>query len=105
MEEFVAASAEPGPARASEALHRSFALRDIADLVLGRYRRLRLATSTHLLTGEQDFVLPPAVLSGGERNAPLLRTESVPGVGHYLHEECPELIAAAALRLFESVEA
>lgn len=102
MEEFIAASAEPGSARAGEALHRAFALRDVAKLALGRYRRLRLSTPTHLLTGEKDFVLPPSVLGGGERNAASLRTEAVPGCGHYLHEERPERVALAAIELFET---
>ncbi|MFE4974522.1 alpha/beta fold hydrolase [Kitasatospora sp. NPDC056651] len=100
LEEFVAASAEPGAARAGEALHRAFALRDTAGLALGRYRRLRLTTPTRLLTGERDFVLPPGVLGGGERNATRLRVAGVPDAGHYLHEERPELVAAEALRLF-----
>ncbi|MDH6134188.1 pimeloyl-ACP methyl ester carboxylesterase [Kitasatospora sp. MAA4] len=102
LEEFVSSSAEPGAARAGEALHRAFALRDVASLALGRYRKLRLSTPTHLLTGEHDFVLPPSVLPGGERNADALRTTAVPGCGHYLHEERPEVVARAALELFET---
>ncbi|MFF8770070.1 alpha/beta fold hydrolase [Kitasatospora sp. NPDC015120] len=101
LEEFVAASAQAGAARAGEALHRSFAVRDVARLALGRYRGLRLSTPTHLLTGERDVVLPPSVLGGGERNASALRAEGVPGCGHYLHEERPELVARAAVSLFE----
>ncbi|MGW4897156.1 alpha/beta fold hydrolase [Kitasatospora sp. NPDC004240] len=100
LEEFTAAAAEPGAARAGEALHRAFALRDIPRLALGRYRRLRLTTPTHLLTGERDFVLPPGVLAGGGRNASALRTEAVPDSGHFLHEERPERVAEAARRLF-----
>ena len=101
LEEFVSSSAAPGSARAGEALHRAFALRDVAALALGRYRSLRLSTPTHLLTGEEDFVLPPAVLAGGERNADALHTTAVPRSGHYLHEEQPELVAAAAVALFD----
>ncbi|MFB7470641.1 alpha/beta fold hydrolase [Kitasatospora sp. NPDC056184] len=101
LEEFLAASSEPGAARAGEALHRAFALRDVSRLALGRYHRLRLDTPTHLITGERDFVLPPSVLGGGERNASALRVEGVPECGHYVHEERPELVAEAAVRLFE----
>ena len=99
-EEFIRSSAEPDRARAGEALHRAYALRDIAGLVLGRYKKLRLTTPTLILAGGKDFALPPSVLSGGDRYADDLRVEVVPGAGHYLHEERPDLVAKAARELF-----
>ncbi|MCP3818353.1 alpha/beta fold hydrolase [Streptomyces sp. A3M-1-3] len=93
VEEFVRSTGEPDRARAGEALHRAFALRDIARLLLGRYRRLRLTTPTVLLGGERDFVLPPGVLSGAGRHADALRIEVVEDCGHLLHEERPDLVA------------
>lgn len=100
MAEFVRSSAEPDRARAGEALHRAFALGDIAALLLGRFDKLRLSTPTVLMGGERDFMLPPSVLPGSERHADSLHTEVVPDCGHYLHEERPDLVAAAALALF-----
>ena len=100
MEEFIRSSAEPDRARAGEALHRWYALRDIAGLVLGRFKKLRLTTPTVILAGEKDFVLPPSALSGGERYAADLRIEVVPECGHYVHEERPELVAERARELF-----
>lgn len=100
MEEFVRSSAEPGRARAGEAMHREYALRDIAGLVLGRFKKLRLTTPTVILAGEKDFVLTPGVMTGSERHAAELRVEVVPGCGHFVHEERPELVVRTALELF-----
>lgn len=100
MAEFVRSSQEPDRARAAEALHRAFALRDIAKLLLGRYKKLRLTTPTVILAGEKDFMLPPSVLSADEHRAKDLRVEVVPECGHYLHEERPEVVAKAARKLF-----
>ena len=100
MNEFVRSSQEPDRARAGEALHRAFALRDIAKLVLGRYKKLRLTTPTVILAGERDFMLPPGVLSGAGGHADDLSVEVVAGCGHYLHEERPDLVAKTARELF-----
>ncbi|HET6636508.1 MAG TPA: alpha/beta hydrolase [Streptomyces sp.] len=100
MAEFVRSSAEPDRARAGEALHRAFALRDIAALLRGTFDSMRLTTPTVLLGGERDFMLPPSVLPGGERHADALTVEVVQRCGHYLHEERPELVAEHARKLF-----
>ncbi|MBN0044589.1 alpha/beta fold hydrolase [Streptomyces actuosus] len=75
-------------------------MRDVAKLVLGRYRKLRLTTPTVLLAGEQDFMLPPSVLTDAGRHADDLRVRVIPGCGHYLHLERPDLVAEAADDLF-----
>lgn len=100
MDEFVRSSQEPDRARAGEALHRAFAMRDIAMLLLGRFKKLRLTTPTVILGGERDFMLPPSVLTDAGRHASDLRVEVVPGCGHYLHEERPDLVASTAYELF-----
>ncbi|MFD9465728.1 alpha/beta fold hydrolase [Streptomyces sp. NPDC060027] len=100
MDEFVRSSQEPGRARAGEALHRAFAMRDIAKLLLGRYQKLRLTTPTVILAGERDFMLPPSVLTGAEGHADDLSVQVVAGCGHYLHEERPDLVAKSARDLF-----
>ncbi|MFI5797406.1 alpha/beta fold hydrolase [Streptomyces sp. NPDC051677] len=100
MDEFVRSSREPDRARAGEALHRAFALRDIARLVLGHYKKLRLSTPTVILAGERDFMLPPAVLTGAGGHASDLTVEVLAGCGHYVHEERPDLVAKAARELF-----
>jgi pimeloyl-ACP methyl ester carboxylesterase len=100
MNEFVRSSQEPDRARAGEALHRAFALRDIAKLVLGRYKKLRLTVPAVILAGERDFMLPPGVLADAARHASDLRVEVAAGCGHYVHEERPELVAKTARELF-----
>jgi pimeloyl-ACP methyl ester carboxylesterase len=100
MNEFVRSSQEPDRARAGEALHRAFALRDIAKLLLGRYKKLRLTTPTVILAGERDFMLPPGVLFGAGGHADDLSVEVVADCGHYLHEERPDLVAKTARELF-----
>ncbi|MEU6101360.1 alpha/beta fold hydrolase [Streptomyces flaveolus] len=100
MEEFVRSSREPARARAGEALHRAFALRDIARLLTGRYKKLRLTTPTVIMGGARDFMLPPGVLTPAGRHADDLRVQVVPECGHYLHEERPDLVARTAERLF-----
>lgn len=100
MEEFVRSSAEPPRARAGEAMHRQYAVRDIAGLALGRYKKLRLTTPTVILAGEKDFVLPPSVMTGAERYATDLRIEVVDNCGHFVQEERPQLVVARARELF-----
>lgn len=100
LDEYAAASREPGPARAGEALHRQFVLHDITALVTGRYHRMRLTVPTLLLAGERDPVISPRMLPGGERFASDLRIRVVPGRGHFLAEEDPALVAGAARELF-----
>lgn len=100
LAEYVAASREPGAARAGEGLHRSFTVRDIPAVMLNRHHRRRLSVPTVLLGGERDPVFPPAVLSGGERFADDLRVQILPGAGHWLPEERPDEVADAARLLF-----
>lgn len=100
IEEYVAASREPGAARAGEALHRLFTVRDIPALLTGRDRGRRLTVPTVLLGGERDPVFPAAVLGDGEKHADDLRVHIVPGAGHWLPEERPGQVAAAARALF-----
>ena len=50
-----------------------------------------------LVFGADDFYLPRSYISGFERHAPTLEVEFVPGCGHFLPEERPDL-AAARLR-------
>ncbi|WP_330335399.1 alpha/beta hydrolase (plasmid) [Streptomyces sp. NBC_00536] len=100
LDGFVTSSREPDRARAGEALHRAFALRDIAKLLLGSFKKHRLTTPTVIMAGAHDFMLPPSVLSGAGRHADDLRVEVLADCGHYLHEERPDLVAETARTLF-----
>lgn len=100
LSSYVGRARDPGSARAGEALHRAFVFGDIPLLVMNRHHRHRLTVPTVLLGGERDFVFSPKILPGADRFADALRVQVVPGAGHYLHEERPDLVAAAARELF-----
>jgi pimeloyl-ACP methyl ester carboxylesterase len=100
VEEYVAASREPGAARAGEALHRLFTVRDIPAIMTNRHHGRRLTVPTVLLGGDRDPVFPPAVLGGAEKHADHLRVHVLPGAGHWLPEERPADVATAARTLF-----
>lgn len=100
VSEYAAALRDPARARAGEQLHWQFVLHDIPALVTGRDRNSRLTVPTLILAGARDPVTPPSVLAGGERHATDLRVEVVPGAGQFLPAERPDLVAAAARRLF-----
>ena len=100
VEEFVAASRQPGSTRAGEALHWQFVLHDIPELVTRRNRGLRLTVPTVILAGAQDWMLPPKLLAGADRHADDLQLRVVPGAGHFLADEHPAVVAEVARELF-----
>jgi pimeloyl-ACP methyl ester carboxylesterase len=100
VEEFVAASRQPGSARAGEALHWQFVLHDIPGIILRRNRSLRLTVPTVIMAGAEDWMLPPKILAGAGRHADDLRLRVVPGAGHFLPGERPAVVAEMARELF-----
>lgn len=102
VEEFVTASRQPGSARAGEAMHWQFVLRDIPGIILRRHDRMRLTVPTVILAGAEDWMLPPSLLPGADRHADHLAVRVVPGAGHFLPEERPAVVAEAARELFRS---
>jgi pimeloyl-ACP methyl ester carboxylesterase len=83
---------QPERARASSALYRTFLSGELGRLALGGYRGLRLKTPTLLLFGTEDRAIPTAALEGYEAHADDMRVELVPGVGHFIAEEAPEVV-------------
>jgi pimeloyl-ACP methyl ester carboxylesterase len=88
--------AEPARARAAVQLYRVFNLREIGPIMRGRYEHQRLTVPTLLLFGEDDFVLRPQMLAGYQRHAEDMRVELVPGCGHFIADERPDLVEARA---------
>jgi pimeloyl-ACP methyl ester carboxylesterase len=92
--------AEPARARASVLLYRSFVTREMPQMVAGRYRRTRLRTPTLLLHGLDDQVIRPVHFADHERYADDMSVELVPGCGHFIVDERPELVLERALAFF-----
>jgi pimeloyl-ACP methyl ester carboxylesterase len=61
-------------------------------VIRGAYRRLTMETPGLILFGSDDRVQDARLLPGFERNAPNMRLELVPGVGHVIVDEQPELV-------------
>jgi len=89
---------DPVRARAGEQMNAAYVWREIFGHPRGRYRKARLRVPTLIIGGERDVVIPPAVLAGGERHVEELRVAVVPGAGHLLPEERPEVVAEEVLK-------
>jgi pimeloyl-ACP methyl ester carboxylesterase len=92
--------AEPARARACVQTYRAFATREQLALARGRYDDTRMPTRTHLLLGDSDPVIKPALLSGYEQHADAMTTEIVPDCGHFIPDEHPDLVTQRAHELF-----
>lgn len=93
--------AEPDRARAAVQMYRVFNLREVGPVVRGRYAGQRLTVPTRMLFGTDDMAIHPSLLAGYEKHADDMRVELVPDCGHFIADERPDLVAAAALAFFE----
>jgi len=84
---------EPARARASSRLYRTFVLEESLPVFLGRYRDRRLMVPTRLLGGQDDLVVSRQLLAGWEDVADDMKVALVPGCGHFVPEERPDLVA------------
>jgi pimeloyl-ACP methyl ester carboxylesterase len=91
---------EPARARAAVQMYRVFNLRETVPIVRGRYARQRLTVPTQMLFGSEDPGLRPQALAGYERHADDMQVELIPGCGHFIADEMPELVAERALEFF-----
>lgn len=86
--------AEPARARASTLVYRTFLTAEAVPVWCGRYRPEDLRVPTRLVAGEDDLVVHPALLADVPGPVELL-----PGVGHFLPEEAPQVVADAVREL------
>jgi pimeloyl-ACP methyl ester carboxylesterase len=100
LDAFAGPLTEPARARATVALYRSFVTRELPALVRGRYAHARLRTPSLLLFGTDDLAIAPRTLRGFEDHADDMELELVPGVGHFIVDEQPELVTERALAFF-----
>jgi pimeloyl-ACP methyl ester carboxylesterase len=92
--------AEPARARAAVQMYRIFNLREAPAIMRGRYAKQRLTVPTRMLFGTEDQALRPEQLAGYEEHADDMQVELVPGCGHFIADEMPELVAERARQFF-----
>ncbi|HEX4751358.1 MAG TPA: alpha/beta hydrolase [Solirubrobacterales bacterium] len=93
--------AEPDRARACVQMYRVFQLHESPAILRGRYAHDRLTVPTRLLFGTDDTALRPNLLAGYQRHADDMQVELVPGCGHFIVDEMPDVVAARALEFFD----
>ncbi|MDQ6746712.1 MAG: alpha/beta hydrolase [Candidatus Dormibacteraeota bacterium] len=98
MDIFLDRLQDPERAHASTQVYRELLLREGRSWLAGRYRDRRLEVPTLMLFGEQDMAISPAMLEGFEDHVDDMRLELVPGCGHFIADERPDLVVEAALR-------
>jgi pimeloyl-ACP methyl ester carboxylesterase len=88
----------PARARATSALYRTFLTRELPAVARDRYEPGRVEVPVRLVLGAKDPVTGgPLEEHGG--HLPDLTVERVPGAGHFLPEERPQLVIERALAL------
>ena len=92
--------AEPDRARAAVQMYRVFNLRELWPIARGRYAEQRLTVPTRMLFGTEDRAIHTDLLAGYEDHADDMEVEFVPGCGHFIADERPELVAERARAFF-----
>lgn len=103
-ETYLAPLRQPARARAATLTYRTFLTREILPILAGRYRGQRLRVPTLFVHGDADLCLSPAFVAGGERHADDFRLELVPGAGHFITDEAPDLVLDRARQWFANRE-
>jgi pimeloyl-ACP methyl ester carboxylesterase len=86
----------PGRGHVTTLIYRTFFGWDVIRIGLGRYRGSQLHVPTLSLFGRDDRCMHAGLLRGYERHAQDMTVELVPGCGHFIVDEKPELVAARA---------
>jgi pimeloyl-ACP methyl ester carboxylesterase len=87
----------PERGRATELLYRTFVLRELLPVALGRYSPAELRVPTLVLFGEREVVSPVRTVRAQVARCAALELEVLPGVGHFIVDERPEIVAERAL--------
>jgi pimeloyl-ACP methyl ester carboxylesterase len=95
IEMYVDSFREPARADAITHLYRYYQ-RAFKEGATGRWRGARLTVPTLLLFGEQDRYISRKLLDGREHHPDAMRVERVPGSGHFLVDELPDLVVERA---------
>lgn len=87
---------EPERGRAASLLYRHAVLPLATKVFRGEYREMTMETPTLLLFGTADRPQDERALPGFESNAPNMTLELVPGTGHFIVDEQPQLVLQRA---------
>jgi pimeloyl-ACP methyl ester carboxylesterase len=88
--------AEPARAKAAVQMYRTFNLRELRPILRGRYSDQRLTVPTRMLFGTDDAAIHTDLLAGWQKHADDMQVELVPGCGHFIADERPDLVAERA---------
>ena len=86
-------------ARATERLYRAFLLRELPELLRGRYSASDLTVPTKLLFGTGDVVITTRAVRDAAAQADAVELELVADATHFIVDEKPELVADRLLGL------
>ena len=92
----------PDGARVTVTLYRTFLVHELPAIAAGRFRDARIPISVRLIVGERDPVIQGSDLRGFEDHTADMTAERVPGIGHFLPEEAPDLVVRHARELFSA---
>ena len=92
LEAYIGPLSLPARAAASVQVYRQLFLRDLPRIGFGRYRLLTLEVPTLLLFGADDRAMTARMLGGYEDHAVDMSVEIVPGAGHFIVDEMPDLV-------------
>lgn len=91
---------DPARQRATSLMYRTWLTRELGPMIARTLIPGRLDTPTVYLHGTADGCIDPVFARGSARRAPNMTVELLPGVGHFVPEEAPDVVIAHALELF-----
>jgi pimeloyl-ACP methyl ester carboxylesterase len=101
LEVFLDQFQDPRRAHASMYIYRNFLLRELPAIQLRDYFHGRLTTPTKLLFGLEDAAVDPVILDADHALlADDMTIERVPGCGHFIVDEQPDLVAQRLIEFF-----
>jgi pimeloyl-ACP methyl ester carboxylesterase len=86
-------------ARATERLYRAFFLRELPQLLRGRYSAADLRVPTRLIFGQRDVVITTRAVEDAAAQSDSIELELVADADHFVVDEKPELVADRLLSL------
>jgi pimeloyl-ACP methyl ester carboxylesterase len=90
--------------RATMLLYRQFLTRELAPLIAGRYRGQRIAVPVRFLVGDRDLLYEEGIEQDAGEHVDDYAGEVLPGIGHFIPEEAPDLLRDRVLSFFGATQ-